>query len=151
IAGGRVIALDVNPARLAFCQKTLQVDHALQALAPDLTEQISRITDGDMPTVIIDATGNQNAINNAFRLMAHTARYILIGLQKDEIRLSHPEFHKREGTLMSSRNATRTDFDYVIDCIEKKRIRPETYITHRLHFNTVREQFSRLFGSGEVI
>ena len=42
--------------------------------------------------------------------MAHGARYVLIGLQKGDISFSHPEFHKREGTLMSSRNATRAGF-----------------------------------------
>ena len=64
-----------------------------------------------MPTVVIDASGRQKAINSALQYMAHTARLVLIGLQKEEISFSHPEFHKREATLMSSRNATREDFD----------------------------------------
>ncbi len=76
----------------------------------NVTEQLMDITNGDMPTVVIDATGNLKAINNAFQYMAHGARYVLIGLQKGEIRFSHPEFHKREATVMSSRNATRADF-----------------------------------------
>lgn len=72
-----------------------------------------------MPTVIIDATGNKKAMQNAFQYMAHGARFVLIGLQKEEISFSHPEFHKREGTLMSSRNATRKDFEHVF--LPKKR------------------------------
>jgi threonine dehydrogenase-like Zn-dependent dehydrogenase len=83
--------------------------------------------------------------------MAHTARYVLIGLQKNEVQFSHPEFHKREGTLMSSRNATRQDFEFVIDSIKKKLIDPEVFITHRLPFGQVKDQFATLFKSGDVI
>jgi threonine dehydrogenase-like Zn-dependent dehydrogenase len=95
-----------------------------------------------MPAVVIDATGSQNAINNSFQYMAHGARYILVGLQKGDINFSHPEFHKREGTLMSSRNATRADFDLVLDSVRTKKIDPMNYITHRVSFGNVAGQFA---------
>jgi threonine dehydrogenase-like Zn-dependent dehydrogenase len=69
---------------------------------------------------VIDATGGLKAINDGFRYMAHGARYVLVGLQKGDIGFSHPEFHKREGTLMSSRNATRIDFEHVYNIYEKR-------------------------------
>jgi threonine dehydrogenase-like Zn-dependent dehydrogenase len=67
IAGGNVIALDVNEARLQFCKDKLKVAHAINALSADVTEQFKEITAGEMPTVVIDATGNLKAINNAFQ------------------------------------------------------------------------------------
>ena len=94
-----------------------------------------------MPTVVIDATGNLKAINSAFQYMAHGARYVLVGLQKEEINFSHPEFHKREATLMSSRNATREDFDHVLHGMKQKWVDPATYITHRVHFDDVKAHF----------
>jgi 2-desacetyl-2-hydroxyethyl bacteriochlorophyllide A dehydrogenase len=142
IAGGNVIALDVNAQRLRFCKERLGVPYTVDASASDVTEQLREITRGDMPTVVIDATGNLRAINNAFRYMAHGARYVLIGLQKGEISFSHPEFHKREGTLMSSRNATIQDFEFVIDHLNKGTIKPTTYITHRVAFDDVAKEFS---------
>jgi threonine dehydrogenase-like Zn-dependent dehydrogenase len=66
---------------------------------------------------------------------------VLIGLQKGPITFSHPEFHKREGTLMSSRNATRTDFEHVIHSMKKKEVNPATYITHRVLFKDVKDEF----------
>ncbi|WP_337044617.1 zinc-binding alcohol dehydrogenase family protein [Emticicia sp. 17c] len=141
IAGGKVIALDINEHRLRFCQNKLGVAHTVNALDTDVVEQLAEITQGDMPTVVIDATGSLKAINNGFRYMAHGARYILIGLQKGDIAFSHPEFHKREGTLMSSRNATRQDFEHVISCLKNKDIDPTTYITHRVPFDEVKNQF----------
>jgi len=141
ISGGNVIALDINNERLQFCKDRLKVEHTVNALSPDVTEQLQEITNGDMPTVVIDATGSQKAINNAFQYMAHGARFVLIGLQKGEISFSHPEFHKREGTLMSSRNATREDFEHVISSMKKGLVDPKTYITHRVDFDSVKQQF----------
>lgn len=94
-----------------------------------------------MASVVIDATGSQKAINKGFEYMAHGGRYVLVGLQKGEICFSHPEFHKREATLMSSRNATRQDFEHVIDCMKKGLVDPTTYITHRVSFSQVKEEF----------
>ena len=142
IAGAQVIALDMNPARLQFCQQKLGVEHVIDAGAADVSEQLARITQGDMPTVVIDATGNQKAINNAFQYLAHGGRYVLIGLQKGDIHFSHPEFHKREATLMSSRNATRADFEHVVAAMKQGLVDPTTYITHRVAFDLVKTEFA---------
>jgi 2-desacetyl-2-hydroxyethyl bacteriochlorophyllide A dehydrogenase len=151
IAGGEVIAMDINEDRLRFCREKLEVLHTVNPLegsdqagggADRAMEALKHITRGDMPTVVIDATGNQKAIENAFQYMAHGARYVLVGLQKGEIRLSHPEFHKREGTLMSSRNATRADFELVMDSMRRGLIDPTTYITHRVGFDEVKAEFA---------
>lgn len=143
IAGGKVIALDINNDRLRFCREQLKVEHTINAMDADVVPQLKVITNGDMPAVVIDATGNLKAINSGFQYMAHGARYVLIGLQKGEINFSHPEFHKREATLMSSRNATRKDFEHVIACMKEKKVDPTTYITHRIFFDQVSHEFER--------
>jgi len=141
IAGAQVIAMDVNDNRLNFCKDKLHVKHTINALQDNGMEKLAAITNGDMPTVVIDATGNLKAINNAFQYMSHGGRYVLVGLQKEEIHFSHPEFHKREATLMSSRNATRQDFEYVIDCIKNKKIDALNFITHRVSFDELAMEF----------
>ena len=141
IAGGKVIAVDTNDSRLRFCKEKLNVEHVINAMDVDILEQLKSITNGDMPTVVIDATGNLKAINHAFQYMSHGARYVLIGLQKGDISFSHPEFHKREATLMSSRNAIRQDFEHVISSVKKKLVDPTNYITHRVFFDQVKDEF----------
>jgi 2-desacetyl-2-hydroxyethyl bacteriochlorophyllide A dehydrogenase len=141
IAGARVIALDINSQRLLFCKENLQVAHTINGATENVTERLKEITNGDMPTVVIDATGNLKAINQAFQYMAHGARYVLVGLQKENISFSHPEFHKREATLMSSRNATKEDFEKVIDSMKKGKVDPATYITHRVKFGEIKDNF----------
>ncbi len=141
IAGGKVIAMDINEDRLQFCREKLAVDFTINPTNEDALEQLKKITKGDMPTIVIDATGSLNAINNAFQYVGHGGRYVLIGLQKGEISFNHPEFHKRETTLMSSRNATRTDFEWVIESMKKGWVNPATYITHRVTFDAVKDNF----------
>lgn len=122
IAGANIIAMDVNDARLSFCKEELKIKYTINAMQENVMKKVMQITNGDMPTVVIDATGNLKAINNAFQYMSHGGRYVLVGLQKENISFSHPEFHKREGALMSSRNATRKDFEYVIECIKNRKV-----------------------------
>ena len=141
IAGARVIALDINEQRLNFCAAALQIPFTINGAKENIIERLKEITNGDMPTVVIDATGNLKAINNAFQYMAHGARFVLVGLQKETFEISHPEFHKREATLMSSRNAIRSDFEKVISSIKSGDIQPLNYITHRVKFDEVQGQF----------
>ncbi|MFZ6012466.1 MAG: zinc-binding alcohol dehydrogenase family protein [Bacteroidota bacterium] len=141
IAGAKVIALDINEQRLQFCRQKLQINYTVNAGGANVADRLKDITNGDMPTVVIDATGNVKAINNAFQYLAHGGRYVLIGLQRDNITFSHPEFHKREGTLMSSRNATREDFEHVMACMDRGFVKPGTYITHRAKFDEVINRF----------
>jgi 2-desacetyl-2-hydroxyethyl bacteriochlorophyllide A dehydrogenase len=144
IAGGRVIALDINEHRLHFCKDKLNIPYTINALTGQVTDRLMEITQGDMPTVVIDATGSLKAIDAAFQYIAHGGRYILIGLQKGDITVSHPQFHKREATLMSSRNATREDFNHVISHLKLKNIFPHNYITHRIGFDDLQNSFQRL-------
>jgi 2-desacetyl-2-hydroxyethyl bacteriochlorophyllide A dehydrogenase len=147
IAGANVTAMDVNDERLAFVHRTLWasenigIKNLINPKGVDADQKLLEITNGDMPNVIFDATGSLKAINNAFQYLSHTGQYVLVGLQKGDISFSHPEFHKREATLMSSRNATRSDFEYVIECIKKGLIKPENYITHRVDFEQVKDNF----------
>ncbi|MGN6394569.1 MAG: zinc-binding alcohol dehydrogenase family protein [Mucilaginibacter sp.] len=139
--GAKVIAMDVNAGRLLHCQHHMRIEHTVNAATENSVERIKQITGRDMPTVVIDATGSQKAINNGFQYMAHGGRYVLIGLQKGDITFSHPEFHKREAALMSSRNATREDFEYVIHCLNNGHINPKNYITHKVGFDEVANKF----------
>lgn len=141
IAGAKVTALDVNESRLAFCKEKLNVHAVVNALAPDVSGQIMEITGGDMAEVVIDATGNLKAINSGINYLAHGGRYVLIGLQKESFCFSHPEFHKRESTLMSSRNAVIEDFEQVISAVKNGLLDPQAYITHQVGFEKVKDDF----------
>lgn len=141
IAGAHIIAMDVNDGRLGFCKEKLKVQHTINPSTEDALAKLKEITGNDMPTVVIDATGSLKAINDAFHYMAHGGRFVLIGLQKGHISFNHPEFHKREATLMSSRNATREDFDHVMNSMKKGLLDPSAFITHKVGFDDIKANF----------
>lgn len=141
IAGGRVIVIDVSDGRLQFCKDNLNIEFTINPAKEDAVERVKEITGGDMASVVVDATGNLNAINGGINYLAHGGRYVLIGLQKEAFSFNHPEFHKRESTLMSSRNATRADFEYVIDCMKKGMVSAKNYITHETSFDKIKDNF----------
>lgn len=143
IAGAKVIAMDINEYRLRFCKEELNADATINPANEDVTARLMEITNGDMPTVVIDATGNRNVMNSAFNYIAHGGRFVLVGLQKGELSFSHPDFHKRESTLMSSRNATKDDFLYVMECLKNGKIDPKKYITHRAPFTEMITEFEK--------
>ncbi len=56
---------------------------------------------------------------------------VFVGLVKAPIRFNDPEFHRREMTLLASRNATREDFDKVMAAITAGDVAIPPLITHR--------------------
>lgn len=152
LSGANVIVMDLNDARLKFCREKLAIQETINPANENVQQRLTEITNGDMPTVIIECSGNVNAINGAVSLLAHGGRLILIGLQKKEIIISHPEFHKREATMKSSRNASYEDFDNVIEYIQKGTLNPGDFITHKISFNDIPQAFDNLLKSqSEVI
>jgi 2-desacetyl-2-hydroxyethyl bacteriochlorophyllide A dehydrogenase len=150
LAGARVVVIDVNPWRLEHCSFISGIETfkgTSQEAAPMLMDR----TEGRMPSIVIDATGNLAAINDGFRLLGHGSTYVLVGLQKEPISFSHPEFHKREAMLMSSRNATRSDFEFVMEAISAKCIDPLPMITQRIAFASVAMEFPRLLAPGSRV
>jgi len=151
IAGAKTIIADTNERRLKFCSGQLGMQHIVNPASANIIEYLHSLTQGAMPDAVFDATGNLKAINNAFQYIAHAGKYILVGLQKEEIRFSHPEFHKREATLMSSRNATKEDFLHVMDCMSKKKVNAGLYITHRIKFDEVKTRFADLLDPANAV
>src|SRR6202035_5407699 len=85
LQGAEVIVADTNSYRLNFCKTQLGIFHSIQVGNADMMERLMDITHGDLPTVVIDASGNRNAINSGLNYLAQGGRYILIGLQKGDL------------------------------------------------------------------
>lgn len=114
--GAEVIVLDGNPARARFCIDRLGAA-SMVTLDEDVSARIATLTGGDGFDAVFDATGSSAAIEAGFAHVAHGGTYVLVSIVAADIRFSDPEFHKREMTLMGSRNATIADFEAVIAAI----------------------------------
>lgn len=130
LAGAKVIALDLNEARLAFCARWAEADATVNG-ADDPLAQVLRLTDGELPATVIDATGNARSMEGALSYVSHGGTLVYVGLVKGTLALDDPELHKRETTLLASRNATKADFETVMGHMRAGRIDTEAFITHR--------------------
>ena len=140
-SGAQIIIMDVSQGRLDFAQQQLGVEYAVKADDQNAIEQLMDITSGDLPTQVYDATGNVRAMNRSFEFVASGGKLVFVGLVKDDVTFHDPEFHRREMTVMSSRNGTAGDFKWVIDKVESGAIDTTPWITHRASFDSMIGEF----------
>ena len=131
----------MNEQRLEFCRRVMGVAHTLVPSRRNSRKTCATLTDGHLPDVVIDATGNNGSMSNAFGYIAHGGRLVFVGITTDEVTFRHPVFHKPEGTLLCSRNALPADFTRIIQLIEDGQIDTRPWITHRAGFDELIDVF----------
>ena len=143
--GVNVVVMDMVQGRLDFCAKNLGVNNGIQ-FKPDgshLTE-LETLTNGNLADVIIDATGSPKSMSTCFDYAAFTGRVVYVGITTSDLQFPHaPIFHRRELTLLASRNAVPTDFPEIIQLIREGKIDTDAWITHRIGFDEVPEKFAQ--------
>lgn len=147
----KTMVAETIPFRIDYCRTHIPGIVCIDPAKENMEDALLSHTNGDMPSVIFDATGNLSAIDQSLSYISHAGKYVLVGLQQDDIRLNHPQFHKREATLMSSRNATKADFEFVIEALKNKSIDVCPMITHRLNFDDLPEDFPHLFENKSIL
>lgn len=138
--GADVIALDMSESRLEFCQSALGVEHVVGA-GENAAETIQGLTMSEFPTVVFDCTGNKDSMRQSIHFLAHGGRLVYVGLFIGDFSLPDPEFHKRETTLLSSRNATSEDMQHVMRCMENGKVDVKPWITHRVAADAMPSEF----------
>lgn len=133
LAGAKVLVTDVNQGRLDFASQRFAVAATMQT-TDSLVERVKELNGGDLPTLVFDATGNQQAMNASFQLPANGGRLVFVGLVQGSLTFFDPEAHRRELTVLFSRNATADDFKRVIRLLEEGAIDINPWITHRAAF-----------------
>ena len=130
IAGLDVSLLDMSSERLDFAKSELGFA-TLDASQKTAAELVRDATGGEGFDVVFDATGNTQSVQSAFAHVAHGGTLVLVSVVKDDIVFSDPEFHKREMTLVGSRNALKADFDHVAASIRNGAVPLAKLVTHR--------------------
>ena len=138
-----VIVMDMVQSRLDFCKNNLGIQGILASTdAAENIAALDALTDGNLADVIIDATGSVHSMSTCFQFAAFTGRVVYVGITTQELSFPHaPILHRRELTLLASRNAHPADFPKIIQLIAEGKINTDIWITHRIKFNEVPEKF----------
>lgn len=135
LSGARTVVMDMNEKRLDFCRTRMGVEHTVLAGDGKELETLDWITAGRHADVVIDATGSNQSMGQALKYAAFAGRVVYVGITQQEISFPHaPVMHRRELTLMGSRNALPPDFTRIIQLIETARIDTTPWITHQTDF-----------------
>jgi len=140
-AGAKTVVMDLSEVRLAFAAGVTDIAGTVVAGKEDTIEKLREQFDGDLPTVVLDATGNKHSMSQALEYAAPAGSIVFIGLFQGDFSFHDPYFHKKELTLMASRNALPSDFKQIIRMMEEGRINVDQWITHRSKFEEMADQF----------
>ena len=143
VAGATAIVLDLNEARLTFCRERMGVPHTIAARG-DGSElaALTALTNGQLADVVIDATGSSKSMSHALNYCAFGGRLVYVGITQQDLTFAHaPALHRRELTIMGSRNALTRDFTRIIRLIEDGTIDTKPWITHRAKFDDMIAEF----------
>jgi len=127
--GATVIGIDVEDGKLATARKA-GAAHTINSTAGELHAQLSKLTSGHGPDVIIEAIGLPQTFRDAVEEVAFTGRVVYIGYAKQEVAYETRLFVQKELDILGSRNAQPEDFRDVIRMLEEHRFPVDDAITH---------------------
>jgi 2-desacetyl-2-hydroxyethyl bacteriochlorophyllide A dehydrogenase len=137
LSGASVTALDGRADRLGFCREVLGAN--ILANDEHTEERLLQLSDGELFDVVFDATGDSRAMEAGFSYVSHGGSYVFLSIVNGQIAFDDPDFHRRELTLLGSRNATLQDFECVIQAMRDGRVPTKALNTHRVQLAELAE------------
>jgi 2-desacetyl-2-hydroxyethyl bacteriochlorophyllide A dehydrogenase len=140
LVGARVSVLEISAWRREFCRQHLKVDRCLDGQG-DTGKQLQEMLNGDLPTTVFDATGSPKSMMQAVQYVANGGKLVYVSLVQADLTFTDPELHRRELTLLRSRNALAADFAWAMQMVEDGRVDLGPWITHRASADTMVAEF----------
>ncbi len=142
LAGAECTVYDIQDERVAFARAHNKADYYLSAG--------SRPTENDYD-VVLDATGNPLSMKEAIAYVGHGGKLVFVGLFIGDYSFHDPYFHKKELTLLSSRNGLPEDFKSIIHLMESGQLNIDYMISEVLPFSSVTSFFENLEAKSGLI
>jgi threonine dehydrogenase-like Zn-dependent dehydrogenase len=114
VAGADIGVVEKMLARLDFAAR----HHNLQRYYPSHAE--ARQEEPSM--LVFDCTGDKASMEGSIQLLQQGGTLVFVGLINDTISLFDPDLHRREATILASRNSTPAEHHRVLDYMESGRI-----------------------------
>ena len=138
-SGAAVSIYDLSESRRNFVQQHYPAATVLAETPANASAQ-----------VVFDATGNVHSMAQAFHFARFTGKIVYVGITKEPIPLDDPLFHRRELTLLASRNALPADFHHILSLITAGQLDTTPWISQRVRFEEVPELFTALTQPGST-
>lgn len=133
--GARVMVLDVQPSRLDLARE-LGADETAQSL-DEVVARSLEWTDGDGPSVVVEATGSARVAEVAFEAVATAGRISMVGVSEQRMEIGVRPFTAKELDVYGSRGTL--DFPGAIDLARRHQDAVRRLISHRFPLDQVQE------------
>jgi 2-desacetyl-2-hydroxyethyl bacteriochlorophyllide A dehydrogenase len=150
LEGAAVTLVDRRQTRLEYAREHLGFADVLPA-DERLIDSLAVKTDGEMFDVVFEATGSIESMGQSFAYLATGGTMVFVGVAPGEVSFSDPEFHKREATLVASRNALAEDFERVISAIKTGVIPTSALQTHSFPAEETPLRLPELIGDADHV
>jgi 2-desacetyl-2-hydroxyethyl bacteriochlorophyllide A dehydrogenase len=148
--GARVTIIDTRSSRLDHARERLGFDDVV-TVDDGIRDALSERTDGDFFDCVFDATGNIHAMRAGLDYVANGGSYVLVSVVPDDLIFADPEFHRRETTLIASRNALASDFARVLAAIRSGDIPTDALHTHSVDADALPERMPQLIAEADHV
>jgi 2-desacetyl-2-hydroxyethyl bacteriochlorophyllide A dehydrogenase len=110
LAGADIGVVEKIPERLAFAAKHYGLSRAYPSHEEAKQEQAS--------VLVFDCTGDRGSMEASIHLLEQGGKLIFVGLINDQVSLFDPDLHRREATILASRNSTPAEHHRVLELME---------------------------------
>lgn len=137
--GATVVMADISEVRRRFAGEQFGF-LAIDPLSRTYSDEIRAQTDGELFYGVLDTTANKASMQSTYRFICHGGRIVFVGVLNGTLEIDGAKFHMPEPTLMTSRNSTRSDFEFALTCLTERGLKPEKMITDRIPFDDAAER-----------
>lgn len=147
LRGVRVVAYDYSAHRLEVCKNLRLADEVIVGPQEGLPSVLRTLGGGHLPEVVFDATGQISSMQDCIQYVAFGGTIVFVGLVQNDFSLPDPLFHRKEITLIASRNATSTEFKQILEHMRQKQISVDDWIGPQVSFDDIIDTFPQLLKS----
>ncbi len=138
----KVIIADLISNRLKLARE-LGADRVVNVREEDLMKVITDFTNGDGASVVIEATGAPQAVENSVKIASSAGRIVILGLTNDSVRISPIDLIRKELDFKGSRLNNKL-FPYVLALLSSIENKARKLITHRFNIKDINKAFELL-------
>jgi len=114
LAGADIGVVEKIPERLEFAARHQGLERVYPSQEEAKQEEASML--------VFDCTGDKTSMEGSIQLLQQGGKLIFVGLINDTISLFDPDLHRREATILASRNSTSAEHHRVLDLMESGKI-----------------------------
>lgn len=145
----KIIAIDINPKRLALAEKT-GADHTVLATEENLDEKIKALTANRGADISFEAVGKSESVNIAIEILRKGGKAVLVGNTSPKIDFPLQKVVTRELKILGS-CAIRGEYEVVLDLLESGKISVDDQISAVAPLSEGAAWFNKLYRKEEEL